>query len=71
VATAVALTAARLVAGDVDPLAELPPAPSFRAPLGLVWLTPAVVAALALAAGLLGTRSAARADVTEVLRLGE
>jgi putative ABC transport system permease protein len=71
VAAGVSLTAARLVAAKVDPLAKLPPGPLFHAPLDLVGLTVLVLLCVSALGGLLASRAAARTDFAEVMRLGQ
>jgi putative ABC transport system permease protein len=66
-----AIAAARLVLGDVDPLDNTPPAPLFRAPVGLIFAAGAALAGIALLGGLLANRSAERANFAEVMRLAD
>jgi putative ABC transport system permease protein len=71
VAAATSITAARFVATKVDPLATFPPGPLFEAPFHLVWIAVPVLLAVAALGGALASRTAARADFAEVMRLGE
>ena len=71
VAAALALVAARLIVGRVDPLAELPPGPLFRAPVVVIVATLAALALVSLVGALLANRAARRTNVVEVMRLGD
>jgi hypothetical protein len=66
-----AIAAARLVLGDVDPLENIPPAPLFRAPVALILAAGAALAGIALLGGLLANRAAERANFAEVMRLAD
>jgi putative ABC transport system permease protein len=66
-----AIAAAELVLGDVDPLGDIPPAPLFRAPVTLIFAAGAALAGVALVAGLLANRVAERANFAEVMRLAD
>jgi putative ABC transport system permease protein len=66
-----ALVAARAVLGDVDPLAGIPPDPLFTTPVALLAATAVVLALAALLGALLASRSAERANFSEVMRLAD
>jgi putative ABC transport system permease protein len=66
-----AIAAAQLVLGDVDPLANIPPEPLFRAPVALIVAAGAALAGIALLGGLLANRSAERANFAQVMRLAD
>jgi len=66
-----ALAAAQLVLGDVDPLENIPPAPLFRVPVALILGAGAALAGIALLGGFLANRAAERADFAEVMRLAD
>jgi len=66
-----AIAAAELVLGDVDPLSNIPPAPLFRAPVALILAAGAALAGVALLGGLLANRAAERANFAEVMRLAD
>jgi putative ABC transport system permease protein len=71
VAAATSVTAARFVATKVDPLATFPPGPLFEAPLHLAWIVVPLLLVVAALGGALASRTAARGDFAEVMRLGE
>jgi putative ABC transport system permease protein len=71
VAVGTSVTAARFVATKVDPLATFPPEPLFEAPFRLAWIAVLVLVVVAALGGALASRTAARADFAEVMRLGE
>ena len=71
VAVATSVTAARFVATKVDPLATFPPGPLFEAPFHLAWIAVLVLVVVAALGGALASRTAARTDFAEVMRLGE
>jgi putative ABC transport system permease protein len=66
-----AIAAAQLVLGDVDPLENIPPAPLFVAPVALIFAAAAALAGIALVGGLLANRAAERANFAEVMRLAD
>ncbi|HYM64108.1 MAG TPA: FtsX-like permease family protein, partial [Gaiellaceae bacterium] len=66
-----AIAAAQLVLGDVDPLENIPPAPLFRAPVAFILASGAALAGVAVLGGLLANRAAERANFAEVMRLAE
>ncbi len=66
-----ALVAARVVLGDVDPLADIPPDPIFSTPGVLLGATAVALAGLSLLGGFLASRAAERANVSEVMRLAD
>jgi hypothetical protein len=66
-----ALVAARVVLGDVDPLADIPPDPLFSTPVALLGATAAGLALISLLGGFLASRAAERANVSEVMRLAD
>ena len=66
-----AVAAAKLVLGDIDTLANVPPAPLLRVPTSIIaWAAVALVAA-SLVGGSLAHRAAARGRIAEVIRLGD
>jgi putative ABC transport system permease protein len=71
IGSALAIAAAQLVLGDVDPLENVPPAPLFRAPVALIFAAAAALAGIALVGGLLANRAAERANFAEVMRLAD
>jgi putative ABC transport system permease protein len=71
IGTALALVAARIVLGDVDPLADIPPDPLFAIPVTLLGATAAGLALVSLAGGVLASRAAERTNVSEVMRLAD
>jgi putative ABC transport system permease protein len=68
---ALALVAARVVLGDVDPLADIPPDPLFSTPVSLLVATAIGLALVSVLGGLLASRAAERANVSEVMRLAD
>jgi putative ABC transport system permease protein len=66
-----AIAAAQLVLGDVDPLENIPPAPLFSAPVALIFAAGAALVGIALLGGLLANRSAERANFAEMMRLAD
>jgi putative ABC transport system permease protein len=66
-----ALIAARVVLGDVDPLQDIPPAPLFRTPVGLLLATVGGLLVVSVIGGILASRAADRANVSEVMRLAD
>jgi putative ABC transport system permease protein len=66
-----ALVAARLVLTEVEPVRSISPVPLFDTPVLVALLGGAAVALVALVGGALAHRAAARANLAEVLRLGE
>jgi putative ABC transport system permease protein len=66
-----ALIAARLVLTEVEPIRSISPVPLFDTPVTVALLGAAAVALVAVAGGALAHRAAARANLAEVLRLGE
>jgi hypothetical protein len=66
-----ALVAARLVMTQVEPLASISPVPLFEPPYLYALVALAVLALVTLAGAALANRAAGRADLAEVLRLGE
>jgi hypothetical protein len=54
----------------VEPLASISPVPLLVAPFAFLAATAVLLAAVVAVAATLANRSAARADVAEVLRLG-
>jgi putative ABC transport system permease protein len=66
-----AIAAALLVLGDVDPLENIPPAPLFSVPLALIFAAGVALAGIALLGGLLANRAAERANFAEVMRLAD
>jgi putative ABC transport system permease protein len=66
-----AIAAAQLVLGDVDPLENIPPAPLFSTPVALIFAAGAALAGIALLGGLLANRAAERANFAEVMRLAD
>jgi putative ABC transport system permease protein len=66
-----ALVAARVVLGDVDPLADIPPDPLFSIPVGLLLASAVGLAVISVLGGLLASRVAERANVSEVMRLAD
>jgi putative ABC transport system permease protein len=71
VGTGLALLAARVVLGDVDPLPDIPPDPLFSAPTALLGATAAGLGLVSLLGGLLASRAAERASIAEVMRLAD
>ncbi len=65
-----ALLAARLVLTEVEPLASISPVPLLVAPVAFLAAMAVLLAVVVAVAATLANRSAARADVAEVLRLG-
>ena len=68
---ALALVAARVVLGDVDPLADIPPDPLFSIPVSLLAVTAVGLALVSLLGAFLASRAAERANVSEVMRLAD
>jgi hypothetical protein len=66
-----ALVAARVVLGDVDPLADIPPDPLFSIPAELLVASAIGLAVASILGGLIASRAAERANVSEVMRLAE
>jgi len=66
-----ALLAARLVLTEVEPIRSISPVPLFDTPVLVALLGGLAVALVALVGGALAHRAAARANLAEVLRLGE
>jgi putative ABC transport system permease protein len=66
-----ALIAARVVLGEVDPLADIPPDPLFSTPVALLAVTALGLALVSLVGGLLASTAAERANVSEVMRLAD
>ncbi len=66
-----ALLAARLVMTRVEPLASISPMPLFEPPLAEAGVALVVLAVVTLAGAALADRAAARANLAEVLRLGD
>jgi putative ABC transport system permease protein len=66
-----ALLAARLVMTQVEPLASISPMPLFEPPLAEAGVALVVLGVVTLAGAALADRAAARANLAEVLRLGE
>jgi putative ABC transport system permease protein len=66
-----AIAAAQLVLGDVDPLEDIPPAPLFSAPVALILAAGVALVGIALLGGLLANRAAERANFAEVMRLAD
>ena len=66
-----ALVAARVVLGDVDPLADIPPDPLFSIPVPLLAATAVGLALVSLLGAFLASRAAERANVSEVMRLAD
>jgi putative ABC transport system permease protein len=64
-----AVAAAGLIYGRLDPLPSLPPSPLLRLPLGLFGATAAVLVAAAAVGAWVVQRRADRANVAEVMRL--
>jgi putative ABC transport system permease protein len=65
----VATAAARPVVERIDPLPDRPPAPVFVVPTTALLVAAAVAVVVAVASGLLASRLARRADVSEALRV--
>jgi putative ABC transport system permease protein len=70
VATLLGVLAAALVAGGIDPLPDLRPAPRTAWPLQALSVLTAILVVAGLAGAALLQRRADRADVAEVLRRG-
>ena len=66
-----ALIAARLVLTEVEPLASISPVPIFDVPLAQAGAALLVLAVASVAGAALADRAARRANVAEVLRLGD
>ncbi len=66
-----ALLTARLVLTEVEPIRSISAVPLFEPPVLVAALGAAVVALVAVVGGALAHRAAARANLAEVLRLGE
>jgi len=66
-----ALVAARLVLTEVEPLASISPVPLFELPLAEACAALAVLALASVVGAALADRTARRANVGEVLRLGD
>ena len=66
-----ALVAARLVLTEVEPIRSISAVPLFDMPVLVALLGAAAVALVALVGGALAHRAAARANLAEVLRLGQ
>ncbi len=66
---AVALAAARPVTRHIDPLPEDAPSPIFTVPTGELLIATGVLVVVAVLAGILTSRLARRADVSEALRV--
>jgi putative ABC transport system permease protein len=66
-----ALVAARLVMTEVEPLASISPVPLFEPPYLYAVVSLAVLGLVTLAGAALANRAAGRANLAEVLRLGE
>ena len=66
-----ALVAARVVMTEVEPLASISPVPLFEPPYLYAALALGVLALVTIVGAALANRAAGRADLAEVLRLGE
>ncbi len=71
IGVALALVAARVVLGDVDPLAGIPPDPLFSTPVALLVATAVGLVLVSLLGGLLAGRAAERANFAEAMRLAD
>ncbi|MDQ3939743.1 MAG: hypothetical protein M3238_00135, partial [Actinomycetota bacterium] len=71
VGAVLALAAARLIVGMVDPLAAIPPSPLFTFPARLVLWALFALMAIAIAGGITTNARARRADFAEVMRLAD
>jgi hypothetical protein len=70
VAAGTSLVAANAVISKIDPLEQFPPAPEFRSPWSLIGIAAGALVAVAVAGAVVASRSAARANVAEAMRLG-
>jgi preprotein translocase subunit SecY len=71
IALALALLAARLVLTRVEPLASISPVPLFEVPFASIGAALVVTGIVSVVGGALADRSAARADLAEVMRLAD
>lgn len=67
----VAVAAAKLVLGDLDTLANVPPAPLLRIPTAMIASAAMALGAVSLVGGWVAHRAAARGRIGEVIRLGD